>query len=77
MKRPMPELVPRPDGGGALYRGGVPGNRGGGRPPKVRPEFAEVIESLERIESELATAKRRIRQLAQAAKRQRPEGAAP
>ena len=33
---PRPALVPRPDGRGALFSGGVPGHRGaGGRPPSV------------------------------------------
>lgn len=49
-----PALVPQPGGKGALYAGGVPGNRGGGRPPdKVRRKaqrgFKRHISTLERI----------------------------
>lgn len=68
--KPMPELVPRPNGAGALYRGGVPGNRGGGRPPKLAPNPEEIIEAIERVEAELASVKKRVRHLANALKRQ-------
>lgn len=36
----MPALIPRPNGAGALYAGGVPGNRGGGRTPSVVKQLA-------------------------------------
>ena len=38
----MPVLVPQPNGG-ALLTGGVPGNKGGGRPPK---KFAAFMRGL-------------------------------
>ena len=49
----MPELVPQPHGG-AIYRGGVPGNRGGGSRPSAvrrlaRKAFARRIPILEAI----------------------------
>lgn len=47
----MPALVPRPDGRGALYAGGVPGNRGGGKPANAvraaaREAFADRLPML-------------------------------
>jgi hypothetical protein len=50
-----PALVPQPGGRGALYQGGVPGNRGGvGRPPSAirahcRGSFSDRIAVLEAI----------------------------
>ena len=39
----LPDVVPQPHGG-ALYRRGVPGNKGGGRPPsELRKEMREVV----------------------------------
>lgn len=48
-----PELIPQPHGG-ALYAGGVPGNRGGGRPPSrirgiARKAFGERVRLLAEI----------------------------
>lgn len=40
---PKPPLVPQPGGRGAIYQGGVPGNRGGGRTPD---EFRQTMEAL-------------------------------
>lgn len=50
---PKPELIPQ-EHGGALYAGGVPGNRGGGRPPSAvrrlaRAEFEKRIPILAEI----------------------------
>lgn len=39
----VPPLVPQPNGRGAIYQGGVPGNAGGGRPKDVvREKLAEL-----------------------------------
>lgn len=48
---PMPPLV-RVAGGGMLYRGGVPGNRGGGRP---KNEFKAMCRELASSEDVYAT----------------------
>lgn len=57
-KNSEPELVPQPNGKGALLTGGVPGNRGGtGRPPnEIRKRYRElnwkVLDELERRDLE-------------------------
>jgi hypothetical protein len=38
----MPEKVPQPHGG-ALLRGGMPGNKGGGRPPSPFKNFIREL----------------------------------
>jgi hypothetical protein len=54
-KTAKPALVPQPNGRGAIYAGGVPGNVGGtGRPPSVirercRGSFDQRIPTLEQI----------------------------
>lgn len=41
----LPPLVPQPGGRGAIYRGGVPGNAGGGRPrDAVRAKLLHLAE---------------------------------
>lgn len=50
----VPTLVPRPDGKGALLSGGMPGNKGGGRPPSAirataRNAFDEVLPLITKI----------------------------
>lgn len=41
----MPALIPQPNGRGAIYRGGVPGNKGGGRPPHaIRDNFRALLD---------------------------------
>jgi hypothetical protein len=67
-EKPMPALIPQPNGHGALYAGGVPGNKGGGRPPKKRPNPAEILASIDRMIEELGTMKKRVRQLARASR---------
>lgn len=44
--KPRPALIVQPNGRGALYAGGVPGNEGGtGRPPSViRDRFREALD---------------------------------
>ena len=42
----QPTLVPQPGGKGALLTGGVPGNKGGGRPPdEFKRRMAELASS--------------------------------
>jgi hypothetical protein len=48
---PRPTLVPQSNGRGALYAGGVRGNRGGGRPPD---EFRELMRSMATRDETLA-----------------------
>lgn len=55
----MPTLVPRPDGRGALYNGGVPGNKGGRPPNAVRAEAVRIIgANLERMETIIQAAEK-------------------
>jgi hypothetical protein len=61
----MPPLI-RQAHGGALLRGGVPGNRGGGRPPKKKPNADEIIASIDRTIEELRVMRKRVRQLVRA-----------
>ena len=50
----MPALIPQPNGKGALLSGGVPGNKGGGRPSSairetLRASFEKRIPVLEQV----------------------------
>lgn len=66
-KKSAPQLIPRPDGKGALLSGGVPGNKGGtGRPPnEVRAlardlgyrSLGAIEKVLEKIEAQLEEGK--------------------
>ncbi len=59
-EKPFPALVPQPHGG-ALYRGGVPGNRGGWKPPsalraRLRGSLDERVSVLEEIADDTTAA---------------------
>jgi hypothetical protein len=55
----MPELIPQPDGRGALLSGGMPGNKGGtGRPPSlIRAALRESFDARIQILEEIADGK--------------------
>jgi hypothetical protein len=41
--KPKPRKIPQPNGKGALYAGGVPGNKGGGRPSLAFKQWCESL----------------------------------
>ena len=50
-----PPLVPQPNGRGALYVGGVPGNAGGGRPTNdARKRLGEIVNARYSIIADIA-----------------------
>lgn len=52
-----PTLIPQPKGG-ALLSGGVPGNAGGGRPPKAFKDFLAELRKDPEVQSALGRAAR-------------------
>ena len=50
-KTARPRKIVQPKGRGALYAGGVPGNKGGGRPPdEFKAKMAELASSDEALD---------------------------